>query len=53
MAIIECGSSMNGSVVPDNALVTEPNKYGMPVVWPYRDFQGNTQIRCFLPGAEG
>ena len=40
-------------VVPDAALITEPNKFGLPVVWPYRDIQGNTQIRCFMPGAGG
>lgn len=37
--------------VPDAAVVTEPNKFGPAVVWPYRDGDGNTQIRCFLPGA--
>ena len=38
-------------VVPDNALVTEPNRYGPAVVWPYMNADGATQIRCFLPGA--
>ena len=38
-------------VVPDNAVVTEPNKFGAPVVWPYMGPDGQTQIRCFLPGA--
>jgi hypothetical protein len=38
-------------VVPDNALITEPNKFGSAVVWPYMDSEGVTQIRCFLPGA--
>jgi hypothetical protein len=38
-------------VVPDSALVTEPNKYGPAVVWPYSDAEGVTQIRCFMPGA--
>jgi hypothetical protein len=44
---------LNGQwiLVPDAALVTEPNKYGPAVVWPYQDTDGNTQIRCFLPGA--
>jgi hypothetical protein len=37
--------------VPDAAVVTEPNRFGSAVVWPYRDADGNTQIRCFLPGA--
>lgn len=38
-------------VVPDDAVITEPNKYGQAVVWPYQDADGKTQIRCFLPGA--
>lgn len=38
-------------VVPDNALITEPNKFGPAVVWPYQDAAGATQIRCFIPGA--
>ena len=37
-------------VVPDEALVTEPNRFGPAVVWPYLDASGATQIRCFLPG---
>lgn len=37
--------------VPDEALITEPNKFGRPVVWPYKDAEGKTQIRCFMPGA--
>ena len=38
-------------IVPENALVTEPNRFGPAVVWPYTDAEGSTQIRCFLPGA--
>jgi hypothetical protein len=38
-------------VVPDTAVVTEPNRFGPAVVWPYNDRYGNTQIRCFMPGA--
>jgi len=38
-------------LVPETALVTEPNRYGPAVVWPYEDVDGSTQIRCFLPGA--
>jgi hypothetical protein len=46
---------LNGSwiVVPDSAVVTEPNKFGAAVVWPYQDASGTTQIRCFIPGAGG
>ncbi|HML08454.1 MAG TPA: hypothetical protein VK430_10065 [Xanthobacteraceae bacterium] len=44
---------LNGEwiVVPDVALVTEPNRFGPAVVWPYQDSNGATQIRCFMPGA--
>jgi len=37
--------------VPDEAVITEPNRYGAAVVWPYKDASGATQIRCFMPGA--
>lgn len=37
-------------VVPRDAVVTEPNKFGPAVVWPYDDGE-QTKIRCFLPGA--
>jgi hypothetical protein len=37
--------------VPDTAVVTEPNRFGLAVVWPYLDSDGATKIRCFLPGA--
>lgn len=38
-------------VVPDSAVITEPNRFGPAVVWPYQDGGGATQIRCFMPGA--
>jgi hypothetical protein len=38
-------------VVPDSAVVPEPNRFGPAVVWPYMDARGVMQIRCFLPGA--
>jgi hypothetical protein len=37
-------------VIPDDAVVTVPNKFGAAVVWPYSDADGTTKIRCFLPG---
>jgi AraC-like DNA-binding protein len=40
-------------VVPDSAVVTEPNRFGPAVVWPFMDAMGVTQIRCFLPGNAG
>jgi hypothetical protein len=44
---------LNGEwiLVPESAVVMEPNRYGPAVVWPYMDTNGATQIRCFLPGA--
>jgi hypothetical protein len=43
---------LNGQwiIVPDMAVVTEPNRFGRAVVWPYQDASGATQIRCFMPG---
>ena len=38
-------------VVPDAAVVTEPNRFGPAVVWPYHVPDGTTRIRCFIPGA--
>jgi hypothetical protein len=37
-------------VVPDAAVVTEPNRFGPAVAWPYQDRDGTTRIRCFIPG---
>ena len=40
--------------VPENALITEPNKYGPAIVWGYRigGFGGGSyEIRCFIPGS--
>ena len=44
---------LNGQwvVVPEAAVVTEPNRFGPAVVWPYQDASGAVQIRCFMPGA--
>jgi hypothetical protein len=38
-------------VVPPEALITEPNRYGPAVAWPYKDSAGVTQIRCFMPSS--
>ncbi|MGA8613940.1 MAG: hypothetical protein WB760_20150 [Xanthobacteraceae bacterium] len=44
---------LNGEwiVVPDAAVVKEPNRFGPAMVWPCKDAAGATQIRCFIPGA--
>jgi len=39
--------------VPPDALVTTANRLGLAVVWPYKDYESKTQIRCFIPGAGG
>src|SRR5690349_22402389 len=33
--------------VPDDALITEPNRAGRTMVWPMR-FNGEISIRCFM-----
>ena len=38
--------------VPDDALITEPNRVGRTMVWPLR-FDGQLLIRCFMPGSMG
>lgn len=35
--------------VPDDAVITEPNRAGRTMVWPIKGSLGIT-IRCFLPG---
>ena len=36
--------------VPDEALITEPNRAGRTMVWPIKGWGGMT-IRCFMPGS--
>ena len=36
--------------VPDDALITEPNRAGRTMVWPIR-FDNQISIRCFMPGS--
>jgi hypothetical protein len=36
--------------VPDEAVITEPNRIGRTMVWPVRGYPGLT-IRCFMPGS--
>ena len=41
------------TVVPDDAVLSGPNKFGKAIVW-FRDPWGvtpNTHIQCFLPGS--
>jgi hypothetical protein len=40
----------NWIVVPDDAVITEPNRAGRTMVWPIKDSSG-TSVRCFLPGS--
>jgi hypothetical protein len=36
--------------VPDDAVITEPNRAGRTMVWPFYSDQG-VWIRCFMPGS--
>ena len=36
--------------VPDDAVITEPNRSGKTMVWPMKGYLG-TSIRCFMPGS--
>jgi len=36
--------------VPDEVVITEPNRVGRTMVWPLRGYLGTT-IRCFMPGS--
>jgi hypothetical protein len=38
--------------VPDEAVLTEPNKAGETLVWPLWGYQG-VSVRCFMPGSMG
>jgi hypothetical protein len=40
----------NWVVVPDDAVITEPNRAGRTFVWPYY-VNGRAMIRCFMPGS--
>jgi hypothetical protein len=40
-------------VVPDEKVVTEPNKLGVAKVWWSNALMLNKEIRCFMPGTEG
>ncbi len=37
-------------VVPDEAVITQPNLAGRTMVWPIKGYLGTT-IRCFIPGS--
>jgi hypothetical protein len=37
-------------IVPDDAVIGEPNKFGQAVAWPVVDESGAVTIRCFMPG---
>jgi hypothetical protein len=36
--------------VPDDTVITEPNRVGRTMVWPYY-INGRAKIRCFMPGS--
>lgn len=44
------GDPMEWFDVPDDAVITEPNRAGRTMVWPVYGYEG-TKIRCFMPGS--
>lgn len=48
----EGGDVMQWIDVPEDAVITEPNRAGKTMVWPLYGYMGVT-IRCFMPGAQG
>lgn len=36
-------------VVPDDRVITQPNRIGRPIVWP-QYLNGKPIVRCFMPG---
>lgn len=36
--------------VPDDAVITEPNRLGRTMVWPWYSAISGVQVRCFMPG---
>ena len=36
--------------VDDSAVITQPNRAGRTMVWPF-SYNGETTIRCFMPGS--
>lgn len=38
--------------VPDSAVISEPNRAGVTMVWPFYQ-NGEPRIRCFIPGSMG
>lgn len=39
--------------VPDEAVIEEPNRSGLTLVWPYYKDGKLNQVRCFVAGAGG
>ena len=50
MAITAFASRASWIMVPDDAVITEPNRAGRTMVWPVKDSLG-ISIRCFMPGS--
>ena len=44
------GTQMDWIDVPDEAVITEPNRAGHTMVWPLYG-NGGVSIRCFMPGS--
>ncbi len=50
--VIAGGSELEWVDVPDEAVITEPNRAGKTMVWPMY-YDGAVSIRCFMPGTMG
>lgn len=48
--IVEGGNVSQWIDVPEDAVITEPNRAGKTMVWPLYGFMG-VSIRCFMPGS--
>ena len=44
------GSELEWVDVPEDAVITEPNRAGRTMVWPLYGYEGES-IRCFMPGS--
>jgi hypothetical protein len=44
------GTEMEWVDVPEDAVITEPNRAGRTMVWPIYGYLGES-IRCFMPGS--
>lgn len=49
---VRWGDNKEWYPVPDEAVIQGPNKFGRPAVWWGKGEEGETYVRCFIPGAK-